>query len=123
MTLNRCGFFDDMPTGEASALLRNVSSESPRPNEEEVARYLEGGTQILAVPGAVSDLLSDPEQIIGAPHVFTDGEWAWTADVVYYVRKYHIALPDEFLERMRKCGWQCPTVGDVEALELEGWTA
>jgi hypothetical protein len=71
------------------------------------------------VPGISYDLLAETETIIGPPHVFTDGEWAWTADEIYYLEKYHIEVPDEFVQHMKANNWKCPLVDDSRILEIK----
>ena len=121
MKLKTFGFFDEMPEDEARHLLRGLQEEVPSPDEQRIIAYLRGGVPMLAIPGLVFNLLADKEEPIGPPHVFTDGEWAWTADVTFYIERYHINVPHDFAERMQQQRWQCPPVANMEALELEGW--
>lgn len=121
MKLKRFGFFADMPKDEAARLLENLQSEQPRPNEQAVLTYLRGGRQLLAIPGLSRNLLNPEKEIIGPPHVFSDGEWVWTADAIFYVEKYHIGVPADFLYRMEHQRWQCPPVDNPQELVLAGW--
>lgn len=121
MELRKFGFYDEMPSEVARRLLAESCSEAPQPNESRILAYLKDGVQFLAIPGTVSDLLSDTEVTIGPPHVFTDGTWAWSADVVYYIQKYHIAVPTDFVQFMQHNNWRCPEVTNMHELKLKGW--
>ena len=71
---------------------------------------------MLLVAGVTTDLLSEADDVIGSPHIFTDGEWFWTADVIHYIENYHIQVPDDLLAKMKKKDWKCPEV-DPDALD------
>lgn len=116
--LQKVGFFGSMPMMEAIAALNTLRADSPRPNEADILSYLRGGTQAFAVPGLASDLLSPNRQVIGAPSVFTDGEWLWPTDLLYYIEHYHIEVPNTFVRRMEEQGWQCPTVANLQELDF-----
>lgn len=38
----------------------------------------------------------------------TDGEWVWPEGLAHYVEAHDIRLPEEFVESMRRRGWQVP---------------
>jgi len=68
--------------------------------------------------GVVMDLLDPERPVIGVERVLTDGTWAWTSDVIFYVRKYHIRLPEEFVRHMQENRWEVAQVTDFSALRL-----
>lgn len=121
MQLRKFGFFDELPKEEAQLLLTQLRAEAPRPDEQKILAYLRGGLLLLAVPGVAFDLLANEVQVIGSPHVFTDGAWAWPEELLFYIERYHIEVPREFYERMERHRWVCPPVQNPQALELEGW--
>lgn len=82
--------------------------------EQAAISYLKQGPAIV-VSGRATDLLDETEGI-GQYQVRTDGEWVWPSTLAYYVAKYHVALPEEFLAHMASRGWQAPEL-DYEALE------
>lgn len=68
--------------------------------------------------GAERDAISRDEWIGGAGSLMTDGEWVWSVDLVYYLSRYHIALPADFLDHVRKSGYQAPRVPDDRSREI-----
>jgi hypothetical protein len=120
MNVKRFGFFFELPIPDRIATLRSIRRVEPHPDEANILNYLESGTTYAAVPGVDQDVLADPARIIGPMHIRTDGVWAWPATLAYYVRTYHIALPNEFVEHMRANGWSCPPLPAVGRLDLEG---
>lgn len=120
MNTMRVGFFFEMPMPERVAVLRAVRRWEPNADEANILKYLEAGALAAAVPGLDEDVLAVPPRIIGPIHIRTDGVWAWPETLAYYVRAYHVALPEEFVEHMRVSGWSCLHVPTAGRLNLEG---
>lgn len=108
MKLKKVGFFRElrhgMPDGPE---LRSLLSPSPYEHEDRIAQYLRNGVLLIASPGVIEDVLS-PGQLIGGPHILTDGVWAWPSDLAHYVEKYHVRLPSEFTDHMAQRNWAVP---------------
>ena len=117
MTLKKFGFFRRMPKDEAVRELNRLRSDCARVNESLVLAYLKGGTQLFLVPAIATDLLSDQRRLIAPPHIYTDGEWAWSAEALYYIEQYHIDIPTDLRVRMAEYAWVCPAVADTSALQ------
>jgi hypothetical protein len=118
--VRKVGFFFELPLQERIDALRSICQETPHPEEEETVAYLESGAVYGAMPGVDEDVLSHAREIIGPTHIQTDGVWAWPQTLSYYVRRYHIALPEEFLAHMRLSHWKCRPRVDASQLILEG---
>ena len=119
MKLNRFGFFDDLPFEERrGALKRLCHLAGPHPDRQFVLKYLETGVPFILIAGITRDWLSDSEEIIGPPHVLTDGKWGWTADVYHYIQRYNLPVPDEFIAHMRSNRWIVPVVADFLNIEI-----
>ena len=121
MKLKRFGFFSSMNKDEAVDLLKTVSSTSPREHESDVLNYLRGGTQVFMVPGLAVDLLNPEHVVIGPPNVFTDGEWTWSNELLFYIEHYHIEIPTAFLQKMSYEKWVCPAPHDLQELDCGLW--
>lgn len=118
--LKQLGFYIEKPTDEASALLIELRNRLDQGIKDRVVCYLQSAPRIYLVAGIAFDLLEPARPVIGPPHVHTDGIWAWTADVIYYVQKYNCGLPEEFLLHMEQNSWQVPEVAHLDQLTLPG---
>src|SRR5262245_33164336 len=95
--LRRFGFFRDLRHGSPDEpALATLVQSAPQQNEDRIISYLRDGLVLIATPGLVTDALQ-PGSPICSPHVITDGVWAWPNDLAYYVQKYHVRLPDDFI--------------------------
>jgi hypothetical protein len=50
--------------------------------------------------------------------VLTDGQYAWPSDLAYYVERYHVRLPDDFVSVIAAHGWRVPEAVDLQRLRL-----
>ena len=112
------GFFGNNPTFAVNEL-SNLKRDVPHNMEQNILYYLNGGYQVALILGIAQDFLDPNRRIIGPPNIWTDGTWAWTSDVLYYVEQYHIQLPDDFLLHMAQNNWQCPRLDSIDDLELD----
>lgn len=119
-TLRKVGYFFEQPLDERAATLRALVRATPHPNEQNILKYLDAGTVYGVQTGVEQDILSASKPIIGAVQLKTDGVWAWPQSLVYYVRQYHIALPDEFVSHMAVHAWKCNAAVDLDQLMVEG---
>lgn len=115
--LKRFGFFDSVSLDQREIQLKQLIG-NPVPEKAKILAYLQSGEQLMLVAGIARDPINPNHPIIGSPHVLTDGAWAWSADVSYYVEKYDLSLPNEFLERMKKNGWRIPMPIDLDLVEF-----
>ncbi len=121
LEMNKFGFFDEQGENAARTLLKQLVSEGPLSNESQVLSYLAQGTQVMAIGGVFTDLLAEDDDVIGSPHVFSDGTWCWTLDVIHYIETHHISLPQAFLAHMKSNDWQCPPVNDPRSIVEQVW--
>ncbi|HEX3764094.1 MAG TPA: hypothetical protein VHW23_35615 [Kofleriaceae bacterium] len=68
--------------------------------------------------GPVTDVLAPKGDYICAPNIHTDGAYAWPEDLAYYVERYHVALPPEFLAHLATAKWKAPADVDTSTIEL-----
>ena len=62
-----------------------------------VAEYLRSGIPVFDVMESTIDPFDNSVCIDGGPSLLSDGEWIWRSDLAYFVEKYKVALPDEFI--------------------------
>jgi hypothetical protein len=107
--------------GEGEGPLAAAVRQEAVADEEALVGYLRDGVELFTAMGAVGDLLGSGERILGGESVLTDGEWVWRGDLWFYVRRYHLALPGEFLAAVRGRGHRVPEVERPVLLAL--WEA
>ena len=114
--LKRIGFFKELSYGdpEAASIVES-KNKLDRNLVENIVTYLDSGVLFTASTGLSRDFF-DNKVTIGTLGVLTDGHWAWSTDLSYYVRKFKVALPADFLEYMENNKWNH---GDVTIEELE----
>jgi hypothetical protein len=119
MKLRTAGFFCELPHGEEDEQsIRDVMADVPQQNEQQIIEYLRKGILFIGCPGVAMDAL-DPSLVAGSPHTFTDGVWAWPGDLPYYVERYHVRLPNDFVIHMERNRWQVPRKDTVSLEQLE----
>ena len=109
MATKRVGFFFELSTAQQRDRVRELSREQPHPNEHEIVRYLSGGVDAGASMMIEHDFLEEPPRVLGEVILRSDGEWIWPSSLAYYVRQYHVELPNEFVELMKENNWQVPS--------------
>lgn len=85
------GFFKEMLQGDENnpAIFDYIQSEANE-DEEKILKYLENGAIIVACGRVVVDIINPDNGVAGCPNLMTDGIWAWSGELAYYVKKYHI---------------------------------
>ena len=106
MKLKRVGFYKELRGTKAEGeSIREAISEYANEFEEKIIEYLNNGLVLIGSPGPVKDVLNDSKNFVGSMHILTDGLWAWPSVLKYYVKEYHIKLPEEFINHMLERNW------------------
>jgi hypothetical protein len=84
-----------------------------------IVQYLSAGAIVLALMEQTTDVLEGAFKVLGGSAILTDGTYYWRRDTSAYVERYHVALPDPFLEHMRSLEWKCPAVGADRVSEID----
>jgi hypothetical protein len=121
--LVRVGFFNGIleESEEAKSSLRDAVRSSAQDDEERIAGYLDQGTVLVFRPGLAADVLAADEHLIGPAHILTDGVYAWPKVLGFYVRRYHVAVPSDFITHMRSRKWVPPRKDEIPPERLK-WT-
>jgi hypothetical protein len=104
--LEHCG--DGYPS-----LLQQPTGVLSEVDADRIATYLENCPMLGASPGLVYSLFHDGE-IAGSGSVMTDGEWAWEDTMAYYVRRYRISPPIDFVRRIHDKGYLSPSKDELD---------
>jgi len=113
------GFFRELKHGRADGpSLREAMRAKGQPGEARIAAYLRAAPILLHALGPVTDVLDPKGDYICAPNIHTDGTYAWPEDLAYYVERYHVALPAEFLAHLAAAKWQAPADLDTSMIQV-----
>lgn len=116
--LIRVGFFRELPHGDPEGpSLKNFAAAIPLQQNDRIVSYLRSGALFIALPGLSRDVLSNEHPIIGSLALWTDGIFLWPSDLSYYVEKYSVGLPREFIKHMEDNAWTVPAGNDIFNLE------
>jgi hypothetical protein len=110
------GFFVEhgyTPLSEYESVVALVAATAQE-DEENILAYLSQAVALFIIPGVAGDVLS-PGDVSDAEHIVTDGGWAWPVYYAYYVRRYHVRVPEAFVSHMRSHHWKPPQL-DLAAL-------
>lgn len=113
--VRRVGYFREL--GHGARWPSMSPAQDAMPNKEKLVAYLRAGAMMTYSPGLVDDVLDDTHRAIGSAGSLTDGTYAWPEVLAYYVERYNIALPDEFLRHAAALGWRVPDGIDTASLE------
>jgi hypothetical protein len=108
--------FREFPFGTASdPSMREYTSPQPWEHQKEVLAYLRSGLLLGVTMGADLTDWFDPSNkanpvIEGRPQggttEMTDGTWFWYAGLIYFIEKYNVRVPDEFVRHAAQQGWR-----------------
>ena len=114
MELKTVGYYREMPLGleQNPSIKEFINLENPD-QVEAICQYLRNGTLLIASFGLTTDVIDPEKGISGTPSAYTDGTWVWPGDLVYYVEKYLLKLPEDFIQTMEENHWINP-VADAD---------
>jgi hypothetical protein len=119
LKLKEIGFFRELPYGNKyGPCIYDYLSNETCDNEKSIINYINSGKVFIVSPGVVYDVFDQSKIIDGGPYLLTDGEFVWLKELVYYIKEYHIKLPDEFVIHMKNNNWIMPQNIDLTMLEL-----
>lgn len=90
------------PTATATLpTLHDVRGKLSKDVAAAVVAYLQRGIPVIDVMEATPDPLDPSQCVPGGPSLMSDGrQWVWRLDLAYYVARYRIALPAEFVAQI-----------------------
>jgi hypothetical protein len=108
------GFFGDLPHGlPGRPTVAESASARPVEDEDRLVEYLREGHPFITSTELAYDVIADPDQQghpIAHLVILTDGAWVWPADLPHYLERYHVRLPQEFLDHAARMDWRMPDV-------------
>jgi hypothetical protein len=94
--------------------MRDFLADRPWPLQEQVLGYLRSGLILGVTMGAdLTDWLecsrkANPViegQAVGGTTEMTDGTWFWYAGLIYFIDRYNLRVPDEFIQHAARNNW------------------
>ena len=95
-------FFEDFNPDYAKSLPRMADrlSDSPQPHESKIVEYLNNGGKLGSMTdGRMIDMFTGETTNVHDSHR-SDGEYGWGMGLAYYVEKYHLRLPEDFVQHI-----------------------
>ncbi|MGY1454361.1 hypothetical protein [Streptomyces sp. SS8] len=115
------GFFREMhhegKEAERESVLEAIQIQGDY-NTADMTSYLASGHPILDIMEVTSDLIGGKFQSPGGSSVMTDGEYAWRADLVEYVKHYRINLPQDFIQWVDEKYYKVPEVSQQRLIDI-----
>jgi hypothetical protein len=109
MEIERLKFLDRKKAA-ANAKVNDSAQRMPHPEKAKILKYLRSAPRLYLLTSVLDNDLDVRGILVGRYDIATDGVWAWSVDVADYVKKQNLKLPDDFIERMRRCKWVVPKI-------------
>ncbi|MDK1473076.1 hypothetical protein QNO07_06515 [Streptomyces sp. 549] len=90
----------------------------PEPDVDLIVGYLRSGHAVWDIMGISDDVLGSEAEFVGGYSTLTDGEWVWRQDLMFYVRRYNLALPQELVSKIRGLNYAVPAIPPERTVEL-----
>lgn len=119
--LKRLGFYKELKHVSSEISLREDVGRNNLSvgDSQKTIEYLRSG-YVLAISASYAfDVLSEEKVIIDSISILTDGEWVWSNDYIYYLEKYNLSLPKDFINYIRKIDWILPKLSHEDVILLE----
>lgn len=109
MSLTRVGYFKEMLDGSPSdPSIKDYVNKGANELADKICAYLDSGLPLIVSPGTVPDVIDEIKGNAGSPSILTDGKWAWSGVLSYYVKNYNLQLDDKFIDTMISNDWKIP---------------
>jgi hypothetical protein len=117
--LKQVGFFRELRHGDPHGpSLMEARGGLSHENRAAILHYLRSASILCVAACLFDDALDSSRQSIDNLAIATDGEWKWPTDLPYYVERYEVAIPEEFLAHIQANGWRPPSLSDDELIRI-----
>jgi hypothetical protein len=101
--------FEDAPS------LQRLVRTGSETNREKAVAYLKAGKTLILTPSLLRDVF-DRTRTPGSRSILTDGTFAWSAGLAYYVEQYWLPVPADLETHMARNHWTMPSEIDLKGL-------
>ncbi len=117
--LRPLGFFRELKHGDPDGpWFHEMRDGYGDGNRSAPVRYLTNGALLAASGTPACDEFDPSHPLIGPLYVLTDGTWIWPSDLPYYVDRYGVALPEEFLVHAGRQQWTPPQLSHEDLVRI-----
>lgn len=115
MDAKKVGFYREFSYGDQNdPSITDAIRETTDYEKENVVNYLRSAPLLSVAPGLSRDVIDPLHPVIGTLSIRTDGIWEWPEDLAYYIEKYDLFLPTEFIEHMVYKGFIPPDDNEID---------
>ncbi|WP_231493981.1 hypothetical protein [Nocardiopsis sp. CNT312] len=114
------GFFQEPPHADRRGeSLRECVWLGDESMKERIAHYLDRGSVVVAATRILHDILDEGRSPICSLHILTDGVWLWPSGLPFYVRRYNVRVPHDFISHAESSGWDPKVLAEEELDEID----
>ncbi|MFE6862793.1 hypothetical protein [Nocardia sp. NPDC057668] len=110
MPLNPVGLYREMYNGKHAELpsIHDSFSELRIEDRDSVLAYMRSAPVVFDVLDVADDLIDGADRIMSASSLISDGTWIWRLDSIYYLSRYDLGFPEDFLRHVRRLDYRAP---------------
>ena len=93
------GQYEEFSPGEGYPSIKEHIQEKPHKSKAAILKHLRNGHACMATASRFVDVLSGEKTNVELIFMH-DGKYAWTSKIPYYVEKYNLELPEDFVNHI-----------------------
>lgn len=118
--MKEAGFFLELhrsPGGTPGVSMQSVTGKFDG-DPGRAVQYLRAAS-IFGISGSqFGDILDESVGKIDTLAIMTDGDWIWPSDLAYYVEKYRVGVPQEFIDLINSRDGSPPLLSKGDLVRL-----
>lgn len=83
-----------------------------------IIRFLKRGSIYALDMSPIKNPFSPHEKLKCRTGMLSDGVWLWPLEAWYYVLRYHVDVPPDFVDHMQRSDWQPPRMTGLDRREI-----
>ena len=95
------GQYEEFSPGMGLPSIKEHIQREPHKSKAALLKHLRSGQVHMVTASRIVDILSGEKTNIELVFM-NDGKYSWTSKIPYYVDKYNLQLPDDFVEHVLK---------------------
>lgn len=93
------GKYDELAPNMGFPSIKSHLQEKPHEFKDRILKHLNNGTVHMVTASGIVDVLTGKRVNRELVHM-NDGEYSWSSSIAYYVEKYNLELPEEFINHI-----------------------